>query len=86
MSKSYFDLNINWLLSGKGDMIYEPAKDGKYDPRRDYTFDSLLELLDSKDETIILLKSKIEDLKQTIDNQKEIIELIKKERPLSDGE
>ncbi len=78
MSKSYFDLNINWLLSGKGNMIYENVKDEKYDPRRGYTFESLLELLDSKDESIALLKLRIEDLEQTIGNQKEIIELLKK--------
>jgi transcriptional regulator with XRE-family HTH domain len=79
MAKSYDDLNINWLLCGQGKMVYEDVQDEKYDPRREYTSESLLELLDSKEETITSLTSRIEELKETITRQNELIDLLKNE-------
>ncbi len=78
MASIYYDLNLNWLITGKGSMEYNTEIQEKYDPRLEYTHESLIQLLEEKKEIIEALKNTIRSKDEIINYQKEIILSLKK--------
>jgi len=66
------DLNLNWLLTGKGDMFFDSQNTMK-EPETEYSNSNLLK---SKEEVIQIQHDYIEQLKNTLKKlEKEIIKL-----------
>jgi transcriptional regulator with XRE-family HTH domain len=67
------DLNLNWLLTGKGVMFFESRNTMK-EPEAEYSANS--DLLKSKEEIVQVQRDYIEQLKDTVKKlEKEIIDL-----------
>jgi transcriptional regulator with XRE-family HTH domain len=79
MTNIYYDLNLNWLISGKGGMTNSDINDTvSYEPRMNYSIESLIELLDGKDQTIRALKETLKTKEEVISAQKELLKIRKK--------
>jgi transcriptional regulator with XRE-family HTH domain len=75
IAKEYPDLNLNWLMTGKGKMMNN--KDIEDLPRIESNEDNLLVVLNLKENMILSQKEHLSDLKETISLQKEIIRNLK---------
>lgn len=78
MASIYRELNLNWLISGKGEMVNNGDSTTLYDPREDYSLKGLIELLDEKENTLIALQKVISSKEQTLAAQNEIIKMQKR--------
>lgn len=75
MAESYLDLNLNWLITGKGVMLMKEADCSNYDTRLDFTKEGLLKMLDEKDATIEALSGTIISKDEAIAVQRQMIDL-----------
>ena len=75
ISNKYVNLNIHWLMTGKGEMFLD--SEGAVQDIDD-EIDSSTNLLKSKDETIKVQQEYIEQLKSTIETLKEHVEKLGK--------
>lgn len=84
MSSVYFDFNINWLVTGRGEMLLNQEDSQENYAHQEYTFESLFELIKEKNETIDALKNTVESknetikaLQETISSKNEILSILK---------
>lgn len=73
ISAEYQDLNLNWLISGKGKMM-NISRESASNPLMDFTKESLLELIKEKNSLNSSLKEMIDMQKETISYQREMID------------
>ena len=79
----YPEVNINWLLSGKGKMILK-YENNTIDKRAEYPPDSLIEIIESKDATILAQQKSIRELDELVNALKDNINLL--EEKLGDSQ
>jgi transcriptional regulator with XRE-family HTH domain len=77
IAKEYPDLNLNWLMTGKGAM--KNSEDPEELPKVGSDEENLKVLLRLKENMNLSLKEHLKDLKETIKLQKEMIDLLKQQ-------
>ena len=80
IAAEYNDLNLNWLVSGRGIMFEHGKSQNKNQEglKNEVIEENYKELLELKNNIIVSQKETINALKETILSQKELIENIKK--------
>ena len=75
LSNVFPELNINWLLTGRGTMI-NSEQDLNVDKRTEYSKESLIDLMNNKDATIMAQQKNIRKMEELIEAQKGVIVLL----------
>lgn len=76
IAKEYYDLNLNWLITGKGDMFnlleeLDEVKSHQYNVANQSNYQVLI---NEKDKIITSQQETIEALKETISTQKQLLD------------
>ena len=73
MTQIYYDLNLNWLVSGRGPMLNEQTGDTNFDQRLNYSRESLIDIIEEKEKTIQALQDALNTKQELLASQKELL-------------